>query len=68
MQINSLTIATETMKLEGQRFLLFRKLDKCTDLYEYGRIQGEILRLTTRIEQYQLVFKGLASIKRKMRK
>jgi hypothetical protein len=64
-------LVTATLKMEGERFRLFKKIDACTSLYEYPHLQRELWLLSNKIEQYQNTVKAmreLSKIKRKMLK
>lgn len=58
MKISKTHIIHETMKMEGQRFLIMRKMDKQTNLNEYLKLKKEADILTVRIDQFQKVLKA----------
>lgn len=61
-------LLSESMKLEGERFKLFRLGDKAFrvgDMREYANVQKEIYGITVRLEQYGKVLKEFQGAKRK---
>jgi hypothetical protein len=59
-------VMAESLRLEGQRFKLFKKMDKTNDKIMKAIIQSEINQVTMKIDQYHLVIKKLAGAKRRM--
>lgn len=67
MSLNQLV--TESLRLEGERFKLFKRIDKCRSVYEYPSLQKELYEMNVKIEQYHQAIKDLqqlSQIKRRM--
>jgi hypothetical protein len=51
-------LITTTLRMEGDRFKLLRKLDKCHSIYVYPQIKKEIEELSVKIEQYHNIIEA----------
>lgn len=59
-------LITQTMKLEGERFKLLLKMDKCKSIYEYPQLKQEVDRLTMQIETFHKVIEQWRKNRRKI--
>jgi hypothetical protein len=59
-------VMAESLRLEGQRFKLFKKMDRTDDKIMKAIIQSEINQITMKIDQYHIIIKTLNGNKRKL--
>lgn len=59
-------LISASLKLEGQRFLLFKRMDACKSAYEWPNLQKELWEINMRLDQYRECIEGMKQIKRKM--
>lgn len=43
-------LMVETLKLEGDRWRLYKRIDNCWSIYEYPKLQAELYHLNLKIE------------------
>lgn len=53
----------ETMKLEGERFLLMKQIDKCHSIYDYPHLTNKLNQLNEKIDQYHKVIEAFRTMK-----
>ena len=59
-------LMVETLKLEGHRWRLYQKIDKCFSIYEWPKLQRELGELNNTINSNVQTIKEMKSIKRRM--
>lgn len=64
-------LVTETLKMEGDRFKLLKKIDRCHSIYDYPFLKQDLEHMEIKLTMYQNTIKAmrdLSKIKRKMSK
>jgi hypothetical protein len=59
-------LITQTLKMEGERFKLLLKMDKCRSIHDYAVMKADVERLTMQIETFQKVIEEWRKNRRKI--